>query len=137
MKKYIDINDVYPIGSIYFSVNNINPSSLFGGTWKQIKDRFLLAAGDIYAAGTTGGSSTHTLTIDEMPNHMHDVVNKEGLSDKGLCGANDGDGSNGYNWNFADTSNDATNDRSGLFKAAATGGGQSHNNMPPYLTVYM
>lgn len=47
---------IYPVGSIYLSVNNTDPSTLFGGTWVQIKDRFLLSAGDTYTAGATGGS---------------------------------------------------------------------------------
>lgn len=51
---------IYPVGSIYISVNNINPGTLFGGVWQQLKDRFLLAAGDIYQNGTWGGSSTNT-----------------------------------------------------------------------------
>ena len=51
---------IYPVGSIYMSVNDVNPSILFGGTWEQIKDRFLLSCGDTYTNGSTGGSSTHT-----------------------------------------------------------------------------
>lgn len=54
------LNIVYPIGSIYMSVNNTNPTSLFGGTWVQLKDRFLLGAGDTYTAGATGGNAAHT-----------------------------------------------------------------------------
>ena len=45
-KSVIDM--VYPVGAIYMSVNNTNPGNLFGGTWEQIKDRFLLSAGDTY-----------------------------------------------------------------------------------------
>ena len=56
----------FPVGSIYLSVNNTNPGSVFGGTWVQIKDRFLLGAGSTYTAGKTGGSATHTLTINEI-----------------------------------------------------------------------
>ncbi len=52
-----------PIGSIYISVNSTNPSTYFGGTWQQIKDRFLLACGDSYSNGSTGGSSTHNHTL--------------------------------------------------------------------------
>jgi hypothetical protein len=62
---------IYPVGSIYISANSTSPANLFGGTWEQIKDRFLLAAGGTYAAGSTGGEATHTLTVDEMPNHVH------------------------------------------------------------------
>ena len=53
------LNAIYPIGSIYMSVNSTNPSQLFGGTWEQIKDRFLLACGDTYQNGSIGGSDTH------------------------------------------------------------------------------
>lgn len=83
---------MYPVGSIYLSVNNVNPGTIFGGTWKQIQDRFLLAAGSTYAGGATGGTVSHThtsaahthtsaahthttaghtLTVNEMPSHTH------------------------------------------------------------------
>ena len=52
----------YPVGSIYTSTKSTSPATLFGGTWTQIKDRFLLCAGDLYSAGVTGGSATHTHT---------------------------------------------------------------------------
>ena len=65
------LNLVYPVGSIYWSSNNTNPANLFGGTWTQIKDRFILAAGDYYSNGATGGAATVTLTISNMPNHSH------------------------------------------------------------------
>ena len=71
---------VYPIGSIYMSVANANPHDLFGfGTWEQIQDTFLLAAGSIYAAGVTGGEAKHTLTEAELPHiagyvQMHNAV---------------------------------------------------------------
>lgn len=56
-KSLIDL--VYPIGSLYFTTSTINPSTLFGGTWEQIKDKFILSAGDIYVNGATGGGSMH------------------------------------------------------------------------------
>ena len=65
------LNLVYPVGSIYWSSNNINPATLFGGTWAQIKDRFILAAGDSYSNGATGGAATVTLTVSNMPSHSH------------------------------------------------------------------
>lgn len=76
---------IYPVGSIYLSVNNINPSTIFGGTWEQIQDTFLLAAGNTYTAGTTGGNSNHShttevgttggtaITVEQMPWHGHQV----------------------------------------------------------------
>lgn len=59
---------IYPIGSIYMSVNNVSPDVLFGGTWEQIQDRFLLSAGSSYSAGSTGGSADASL-----PAHTHSV----------------------------------------------------------------
>lgn len=111
----------YPIGSIYMSVNDTSPASIYGGQWEQIKDRFLLGAGDSYSAGATGGEATHTLTINEMPSHTH-------TQSGGASGVNDGGNliQRGY---------------SSPLKAVAdmgkTGGGQAHNNMPPYLAVYI
>lgn len=57
VKKILDL--VYPIGSIYISVNSTSPSTLFGGEWTQLKDRFLLGAGSTYIAGEKGGTTTH------------------------------------------------------------------------------
>lgn len=61
----------HPVGSIYESTDSTDPGTLFGGTWEQIKDRVLVAAGDNFGAGTTGGNANHQLTIDEMPAHSH------------------------------------------------------------------
>ena len=69
------INLIYPIGSIYTSTRNVSPATFLGGTWTQIKDTFLLTAGDTYQAGTTGGEATHTLTTSEMPSHAHGLNN--------------------------------------------------------------
>lgn len=72
---------IYPIGSIYMSVNNVDPSTVFGGTWQQIKDRFLLACGDTYNNGATGGEATHTLNVFEMPVHNHGYVKATAVED--------------------------------------------------------
>ena len=65
------LNLVYPVGSIYWSSKNTNPGTLFGGTWTQIKDKFILTAGDSYSNGATGGAATVTLTVSNMPSHSH------------------------------------------------------------------
>ena len=62
---------VYPVGSLYWSSNNTNPSQLFGGTWSQIKDKFILSAGDTYKNNDIGGSATVTLTVNQIPSHTH------------------------------------------------------------------
>ena len=73
----------FPIGYIYLSVSNVNPSTYFGGTWEQIKDVFLLSAGTTYAAGSTGGTSTVTLTTNQIPSHTHTFTG----NDTGSSGA--------------------------------------------------
>lgn len=125
----ICVDQIYPIGSIYMSVNNVNPANLFGGTWEQLKDRFLLGAGDTYSAGSSGGEATHTLTVDEMPSHTH---NREGgtqkiMFDMGVYNA----------WGSPIKNTDAYEYTAQADNLANTGGSQPHNNMPPYLVVYM
>ena len=117
------LNVVYPVGSIYMSVNSTSPSTLFGGTWERIQDRFLLAAGSTYAAGNTGGEATHTLTVEEIPSHNHRYAYNGQLSNMGTE-------------SVRLVANDRTNNYTGT-PNGYTGGGQAHNNMPPYLTVYM
>ena len=120
----IDINLIYPVGSIYISINNSNPQALFGGQWEQIQDRFLLAAGEKYKTGDIGGESEHTLTVDEMPKHTHN----DGTDElRGLTA--DDTGSTSAIVYF--------DPNRGTRNTTPTGGNQPHNNMPPYLTVYM
>lgn len=65
-----------PIGSLYWSSNSTSPATLFGGTWEQIKDKFIYAAGT-YSAGATGGASEGevTLTTANLPSHNHKLTN--------------------------------------------------------------
>ncbi|MGI6608772.1 MAG: phage baseplate protein [Erysipelotrichaceae bacterium] len=118
----------YPVGSIYLSVNNINPSTIFGGTWEQIKDRFLLGAGSTYVAGKTGGSASHKLTINEMPSHCHTLTP--------FVDVRQGDGQTNSN-----SASIGSHLGGNITKANAdvsyTGGNVAHNNMPPYLVVYI
>ena len=146
------IDTVYPIGSIYTSSKSTSPADLFGGTWIQIKDTFLLTAGDSYAAGSSGGSATHThtsaahthttaghtLTVNEMPSHSHTNYYHGGSSV-----------SWGYNYTSGGTVSSATPASGGI---GYTGGGASHShgntgsttpgntgsssNLPPYKVVY-
>ena len=117
-----DIYNLYPVGSIYMSVNSTNPSNYFGGTWEPIKDTFLLACGDTYAAGTTGGEATHTLKVEEMPSHNHAIEMTSG----GVA----------YQVERVPFGNQSVWGNSN-FPIKPTGGNQPHNNMPPYLAVYV
>lgn len=151
------LNKTYPIGSIYMSVNSTNPSTLFGGTWARLEGRFLIGAGtnmktntngkygDLgvgepeFANGETGGQYYHKLGIDEMPEHNHDtndwtmVGNKDGVRISTNFGAKC--------ISTPETTNivpniKATKNEDGNATGNA-GGGKAHNNMPPYLAVYM
>lgn len=66
-------NAIYPVGSVYISFDSTSPSSLFGGSWTRLKDTFLLANGDSYAANTTGGSATKSISVNNLPAHNHTV----------------------------------------------------------------
>lgn len=122
-KGFIDL--IYPVGSIYMSVNSTSPATLFGGTWVQIEDTFLLSAGSTYTAGATGGEASHTLTKDEMPSHSHSLYG--------------GDDSNMPDYLGGSSANYGIHTSGTQYAGRMTsvGGGQSHNNMPPYLVVYM
>ena len=114
---------LHPVGSVYQSTDPTSPADLFGGTWEQIKDRFLLAAGDSHAAGSTGGEETHTLIKAELPDHTHTLKYTgqsvtEGVNAIRLYQA----ASYQYNAYSGGQSSDCE--------------GQAHNNMPPYLAVY-
>ena len=123
------LDKAYPVGSIYMSVNSTSPGTLFGGTWVQIKDRFLLAAGTTYKAGSTGGEASHTLTVSEMPSHYHDeYVGNDGGADSAPSGYS--------GWpNIAYTSTKTWWAKGS--KTSSAGGDGAHNNMPPYLAVYV
>ena len=129
---------IYPVGSIYISVNNTDPGTLFGGTWDRIKDTFLLSAGDTYAAGSTGGEATHTLTTDEMPSHSHFQQHQSDTSYVGVHvkNYNSGGSIQGVQPSNGTRRNNIA-DPSTRVPTVATGGGQAHNNLPPYLAVYV
>ena len=149
-KKLIDY--IYPIGSIYLSVNSTSPATLFGGSWTQLKDRFLLGAGSTYSSGATGGAATHKLSVAEMPSHAHDTPffnnmtnNGEMKSDfigvfgKGVTASqalkDTGQTSTMEMWWINQTNTAEGNEWAYL--TSAKGSGSADNNMPPYLVVYM
>ena len=126
-KSLLDM--VYPVGSIYLSVSGTDPQTLFGGTWARLEDVFLLAAGAKHAAGSTGGEESHILTEAEIAPHKHAMA----------YGPESSASSTGFSYGIAAGS--ATNSAGGRGYASnlgtfSAGGGQPHNNMPPYLAVY-
>lgn len=116
-------DQIYPVGSIYITVNATNPSVLFGGTWEQLKGKFLVGVDpsdtDFDTSEKTGGEKTHKLTVDEMPSHNHPGIfkytNQTGYYARLYLGS----------------------DGTALDNEGKTGGDKPHNNLPPYMAVYM
>ena len=127
LKDIIDV--IYPVGSIYTSMNSTSPAILFGGTWTQITDRFLYCSNT--DSNVTGGSKT--ITIDNLPSHTHNSVvsndrigNPDGSADISPSGSSNGQ----QYWR----GNRDLNLASGSAQTSSTGSGTDY--MPPYITVY-
>lgn len=161
----LSIDNIYPVGSIYMSLQSNSPASFIGGTWEQIMNNFLVGAGDSYEYGTTGGSLTHThttgnctLTVAQMPSHAHNpsnyntagsdtsykrqfTTNLHTSSDSVARAKVASSSSSTYYAMTATTYSDITS----VDSTSRVGGGQAHNhgntgsssNLPPYLAVYM
>ena len=163
----IILNTVYPVGSLYTSFNSTSPANIIGGTWVQIQNCFLMAAGSSYAIGTSGGSATHThtsaahthttaghaLTVNEMPSHAHQLRRQQWYSADTVHSAMVG---SIYSWKSGEgtggsTSYSWTNDAGQDVLYAGGGASHSHGNtgsttpgatgasssLPPYKTIYM
>lgn len=154
-------NKVYPIGSIYMSVNSTNPSELFGGEWERIQDRFLLASGSAYANGSTGGSAdavvvkhNHTQNPHNHTQNAHShgtkydgnsyVVKEKtsGASNKRVTAVSSGStyvdtssGANFHNYNATESITATNQQQTATNKEAGVDG--TGKNLPPYLAVYM
>lgn len=140
----ITFNDVYPVGSIYLSVNGTNPTNYFGGTWTLFGEGRTLVCvssneGEFNTVEKTGGEKYHTLSQEEMPNHSHGMDAHRHLTYKTykikytkgtLNAAFTGDSVDGLSGstNYSDYASS---------NISATGGGQAHNNMMPYITCYI
>lgn len=119
---WLTAQGAYPVGAIYLSVSEVNPAALFGGTWERIGGRFLLGADSTYAAGSTGGEASQTLTADEMPRHNHEIDNLNASGNATPYMTVQAQEKKGYGGNI---------------QTMFAGGGKAHNNLPPYLAVYM
>ena len=121
----------WPIGSIYMSVNSTSPANLFGGTWERISETFLFAASSSYPAGSTGGEFAHKLTQRELPNYSLSVANGSNV-----IRSKTGSSADAYvqtqssGWGIP-------NWESKTVTVASGGSGAAHNNMPPYLSVWI
>lgn len=123
------VNIFHPVGEYYSSSDPTDPAELFGGTWEEVHGRFLFAEDDAHPAGSTGGEESHILTEPEIAPHKHAMA----------YGPESSASSTGFPYGIAAGS--ATNSAGGRGYASnlgtfSAGGGQPHNNMPPYLSVY-
>lgn len=120
--SWLTAQGAYPIGSVYINVGDVNPAILFGGTWERLGGRFLLGADSTYAAGSTGGEAAHTLTVDEMPKHNHEIDNLNASGNATPFMTVQAQDKKGFGGNV---------------QTMYAGGSKAHNNMPPYLAVFM
>lgn len=133
---------MYPVGGIYMSSEPTSPASLFGGTWERIKDVFLLAAGDTYAAGSTGGEASHVLSQAELPNIYGDIIMHSSQENKsstlyqtsGVFAKSEMWPNGGWHKSLDPDANDAQSVRKIVF---SVGENVPHNNIPPYYSVYI
>jgi hypothetical protein len=113
---------LHPIGSIWMSLDETNPATMFGGVWDRIEGAFLLGASDKFPASSVGGEETVTLKIENLPSHTH----AQAVMAYGNATAAGGQ------W----TAN-STGDHDIKYETQSAGGDIAHNNMPPYLSVYI
>lgn len=149
-KSIADI--IYPVGAIYLTTNDTSPALLFGGKWERIKDKFLLAAGDTYTAGASGGAASHKITTAEMPGHTHRVYGDTDDTNVGhdhsipnvRTGQSGEYGAYAESWGYGSGSRSLSTDYTDIthihrvdITSQSTGGGAAMSIMPPYLSVYM
>ncbi len=128
------IDLIYPVGSIYLTVNNVNPTNLFGGTWEQIRDKFLLSAGTNYPAGSIGGNATHTHNLGNAYAMIsYDWINNENrLMFQGRVQSFSAS-------RYTNTTAPAFVDGALTCPTATNLGGttDASSNLPPYISVYV
>lgn len=145
---------IYPVGSIYMSIKDVDPSTFLGGTWERWGQGRVPVGVDVDAsdppdtdfatAGKEGGEKQHTLTTSETPTHTHDISVKPDRS--GYGGSIYITTEQGSYVKYLPTAN-STNNRIGLEAGLGSpdsvvlmsnvGGGKPHNNLQPYITCYM
>lgn len=141
------LKKVYPVGSIYMSTVSTNPATLFGfGTWEAMPaGRVLLAQGKsswgtTYNAGSTGGEATHQLTVGELPQHTHtastNTTGSHAHTYRTFYGTT-GTGPDGSSDREQTINTGSSGNHSHTVTINNTGSNQAHNNLQPYIAVYI
>ena len=140
-KEFIG-NLMYPVGSYYWSSESTSPSELFGGTWEQITNKFIFAAGGSYVVGTSGGTSSTTLSSSNLPPIKGSIEFRKGIQDLNIVSTYQTSGpftfvqNGGDKWiHYLDTGTPGTSNCD-VIKFDNGGQNQSFTNMPPYLVAY-
>lgn len=139
------LDRTFPVGAIYISMDSADPAELFGGTWEQIEDRFLLGAGSTYSAGSTGGSRdatlvSHTHTVSATAASAGSHYHSSRIVNDNKSGSYTGGSNNGYGYHYG-TSDETSYRSAGTHThsvsgtAASTGVSGTNKNMPPYIVV--
>lgn len=131
--KNILLDSVYPVGSIYISVNKESPASFLGGTWKEFaKGKTLVGIDSTNNTNTrfkypraTGGLETVKLTRDQIPRHNHYIT----------VSASTGAIQDTNAFTNIDIKSESGPIKYGL--TSDVGSDLAHENMPPYIVVYM
>lgn len=126
--KKVVLDTYFPVGSLYLTVGSENPNNTIGGTWVRFGNGRTLVGVDtsqteFNTIEKTGGEKTHKLTLDELPEHQPEALLN--TSDSNTSGS-------ALNWQVVDDGRFYGGD---MFKSF--GGDKSHNNLQPYITVYM
>lgn len=146
--KQAMLDAIYPVGSIYISINSTNPSVLFGGNWVRIKDRFLLAAGDTYSGNSLGGAASVTLDVSELPKTEGTVTLASNIGTNVTGAQTKLEGASGHFSRVSRSGRNILKFNSGTYTVSQNqtlydqfklsfGSGQAHENMPPYYAVYV
>ena len=137
MKLSTLLNLVFPIGSTYVTQTNTNPSTILGfGTWERVKGKVLVGLDEDDTAfntiGKTGGEKTHTLIINEMPNHSHgeNTISEYGYTYPLV--SDNGEGNSKTGLSPLISSSEVTKKQ---VITDSNGGNQPHNNLQPYQVV--
>lgn len=142
---------LYPVGALYLSTAETNPGTVLGGTWQRIEDRFLLAAGAAYAAGSTGGQAQRTLTEQQLPPHVHHISGSASVDSTthshgvpNIAQGGSGSGAYAESWSGGSGGRQLSTDSICInhnhrldLDSQSSGGGESVDMMPPYLAVYV